>query len=78
MNTKLLITERKPAVCRNCGMVLRGDAFMYGGLAFHPTTGEQCKQNKYGGFICSEICDKRASYDLEKSQPGNIMGAPRP
>lgn len=61
---------RDPAVCRGCGQVLKGDAYMYGGHAFHPSTGEQCKTNFYGGFVCSEGCDRRASLEQESSMPG--------
>jgi hypothetical protein len=39
---------------------------------------ERAKVNFYGGYVCSDICDKRASYDLEESMPHNRMGRPRP
>lgn len=58
------------ATCRGCGMVLRGRPYRYGGHAFHPRTGEQCPVNHYGGFVCSEACDYRASVEQHASMPG--------
>ncbi|NFV80052.1 hypothetical protein [Magnetospirillum aberrantis] len=66
----MMAEAREPAVCRGCGMVLRGDAYMYGGSAYHPRTGERCPSNFYGGFVCSEGCDRRASMAMENSMPG--------
>lgn len=63
--------KREPALCRWCRRILRGEAYMYGGRAYHPTTGEQCKVNYYGGFICSPGCDFKASLELEQSMPGH-------
>lgn len=58
------------AECRYCRMELRGKPFCLGGRAFHPMTGEECKKNHYGGFVCSSQCDRHASLDLESSMPG--------
>lgn len=55
-------------------MELRGFAYMYGGRAYHPRTGEECKRNHYGGFVCSRGCDFRASLELEQSMPGHGYG----
>lgn len=63
--------DKDPAVCRGCGMLLRGDDYRYGGWAYHPDTNEQCKVNHYGGFICSSECDRRASLVLERTMPGH-------
>lgn len=65
------------ATCRGCGMVLRGKPYYMGGHAFHPRTGEQCKVNHYGGFVCSEQCDRNASVRQHASMPG-CAGATRP
>ena len=59
------------AVCRGCGLELRGKAYHLGGLAFHPKTGAQAKTNYYGGYVCSESCDRRAHLELEESMPGH-------
>lgn len=62
------------AVCRNCGLVLRGKPYHLGGSAYHPDTGERCPINHYGGYVCSEECDRRASLELERSMPGHGRG----
>lgn len=69
---------RDQATCRCCKTPLKGTAYMYGGDAYHPKTGERCKVNFYGGYVCSDLCDRRATYDLEESMPGNRMGRSRP
>jgi hypothetical protein len=51
-------------------MVLRGKAYHLGSRAFHPRTGEECPSNHYGGFVCSEECDRRASIRQHASMPG--------
>ena len=58
------------AVCRGCGKVLRGKPAYAGMPAFDPETGEQCPRNYYGGFVCSEGCDRRAILEQESSFPG--------
>lgn len=58
------------ARCRHCARPLRGKPYYMGGPAFHPISKEQCKVNYYGGFVCSESCDLRASLELESSMPG--------
>ena len=58
------------ATCRGCGMVLRGKPYYMGGNAYHPETGERCRKNHYGGYVCSEGCDRRSSQRLEDSMPG--------
>jgi hypothetical protein len=59
------------AICRWCKRELRGKPYYMGGQAYHPDTGEQCKVNYYGGFVCSEHCDYRSSLELEESMPGH-------
>ncbi len=62
--------EKDPAVCRGCGRRLKGNAYFYGGDAYHPDTGRRCPSNWFGGFVCSEGCDRRASLDMLSSMPG--------
>lgn len=59
------------AVCRGCGLVLRGKPFYLGGHAYHPRTNEQAKVNYFGGYVCSRECDYRASLEQESSMPGH-------
>jgi len=65
------LIDHPPAVCRGCGLVLRGKAYYLGGKAFHPATNKQSKVNHFGGFVCSERCDYSAALELEKSMPGH-------
>lgn len=62
--------ENGVAKCRGCGLVLKGKDYSLGGSAYHPRTGEQCPANHYGGFVCSEACDRRACIALESTMPG--------
>lgn len=59
--------------CRGCRRVLKGKPYYMGGSAYHPVTNERCKVNFYGGFVCSDECDKRANYEQESSFPRNRM-----
>jgi hypothetical protein len=59
------------AVCRGCGKELKGKPYYMGGSAYDPKTGEQCKGNYYGGFVCSESCDRNASLEIERTMPGH-------
>lgn len=67
------MSKEEVATCRGCGKELKGKPYYMGGTAYHPRTNERCKVNFYGGFVCSDKCDKRASYELEASMPGNRM-----
>lgn len=58
---------KDPAVCRGCGRRLKGNAYFYGGDAYHPDTGKRCPANHFGGFVCSEGCDRRACLDMLSS-----------
>lgn len=58
------------AECRGCEMKLKGEPYYRGKDARHPETGEICKKNYYGGFVCSDICDYNSSKELEQSIPG--------
>jgi hypothetical protein len=59
------------AVCRGCGLVLKGKPYWAGGQAYHPRTGKQCPANHFGGYVCSEQCDYRACLEQERSMPGH-------
>lgn len=40
-------------------------------LAYVPGKPERCaKINYYGGFVCSEACDYRASLEMHQDMPG--------
>lgn len=56
--------------CRYCGKSLKGGMYYTGKSAYHPETGERCKANFYGGWICSKSCDYNASMEMESSMPG--------
>lgn len=58
------------AFCRGCGRRLDGNSYERGGLAYIPENGEPAKVNFYGGWVCSESCDRRASLEMESSFPG--------
>ena len=66
-----MFSSEEHAVCRGCGMVLKGKPYFMGGQAYHPLTNQQCPANYYGGFICSQECDYRASLEQERSMPGH-------
>ena len=56
------------AECRNCGMKLVGEPFhLAKNIARHPKTGDQCKINYYGGYVCSESCDRAATRKQDRS-----------
>jgi len=58
------------ANCRGCGKIMDGKPYHLGGIALHPETGERCRVNYYGGYICSEWCDRNVCLDMESSMPG--------
>ncbi len=70
MSTESDITAPERATCRGCRMELNGKAYHLGGLATHPRTGETCRINFYGGYVCSWECDRAASMELQSSMPG--------
>lgn len=65
-----MVTSEETAVCRSCGLELKGKPFHLGGAAYHPRTNERCPTNHYGGFVCSYECDYRASVEQHESMPG--------
>jgi len=67
-------SSQEHAVCRVCGKILKGKPYHLGGTAYHPETGERCRVNHYGGYVCSSFCDRRASEELEGSFPGAGSG----
>jgi len=58
------------AVCRGCGLKLRGSPYYKGGLAYHPNPGGEVYACYYGGWVCSRSCEVRACVELEGSMPG--------
>lgn len=62
--------EAETAVCRGCGRKLIGKPFYRGGGARHPKTGERCPSNYFGGYVCSETCDRKVLFDMHSSFPG--------
>ena len=51
-------------------MVLKGIDYCYGGSAYHPHTGKRVPINHFGGFVCSERCDRSACLRMLSSMPG--------
>lgn len=64
--------EDEKATCRGCGRELNGSPYYTGKPAYHPETKERCRSNFYGGHVCSEQCDYRASLELEQTMPGHF------
>ena len=63
-------TPDEHATCRGCGRVLRGKPYWMGGSAYIPETGERAAVNHFGGYVCSENCDRRACLEMLSSMPG--------
>lgn len=62
------------AVCRGCGRVMEGKPYHLGGSAhFTDARGRRqtAKSCHYGGYVCSESCDRRACLALEQTMPGH-------
>ena len=53
--------------CRGCGKEL---ACSFNVNVYNPDTGEQAKQNFYGGFVCCRQCDVDACLRMSSSMPG--------
>ena len=49
---------KQTAVCRGCGLRLLGKPYRFGGAAYHPQTNEQCVVSYWGGFVCSDACER--------------------
>lgn len=59
------------ATCRGCGLELIGKPFhLSDGTAYTPRTMKRCPVNHYGGFVCSEQCDREVSAGMLRSMPG--------
>lgn len=54
------MSEEKTAECRGCGMKLVGKPFHMGGQARHPITNALCHVSFWGGFVCSDECDRES------------------
>ena len=52
-------------------MELRGKPYYMGGNAYHPVTGRRCLPSHFGGYLCSEKCDRRSYLEQEASMPGH-------
>jgi hypothetical protein len=66
------MTTETPA-CRGCGTALEGQPFYTGKPAYIRTNRfglVPVPTCHYGGHVCSERCDRRASAQLEGSMPG--------
>ena len=63
------------AVCRHCGRALIGKPYHLGGAAHipdaHGRPGKRAPSCYYGGYVCSEQCDRATSLELEQSMPGH-------
>lgn len=66
------------AVCRGCGQHLGGSPYWKGGTAFVKRADggykHAAKANHFGGWVCSESCDRRAYLQQEQSMPGHGFG----
>jgi hypothetical protein len=65
------MSNEEKATCRGCGKELIGKPYFMGGGAYMPKTMEPVKVNFYGGYVCSENCDRNASLELERTMPGH-------
>lgn len=66
------------ACCRGCGRLLDGKPYSRGGSAYVPHDNPnargprvQAKACHYGGYVCSQSCDVRATLALERTMPGH-------
>ena len=68
--TKMHNCTDTQAVCRGCGLKLRGSPSWKGGLAYHPDPRSEVHRCHYGGWVCSRRCDIKACVELEGTMPG--------
>jgi len=61
------MNEEQEAECRGCGMKLIGKPYHLGGGARHPKTNEQCSVSFWGGYVCSDDCDRSADRKQKQS-----------
>ncbi len=59
--------SEETAVCRGCGMKLKGKPYHLGGIARHPETNKVCESNFYGGYVCSDSCDSYSTSRQKRS-----------
>ena len=57
--------ENQQAKCRGCGLLLIGMPYYQGGVAKHPETKELCKSSFWGGFVCSDGCEREVDRDMK-------------
>lgn len=53
--------------CRGCRRELRSSS---SGSAYDPITGSSVPWGHYGGWVCSEACERSVSFRVESSMPG--------
>ena len=58
------------AKCRNCGKKLIGKPYHLGGGAYDPKTMDRIPINFFGGYVCSENCDRKICLEMLSSMPG--------
>lgn len=63
------------AECRHCRKPLIGKDYCLGGAAYVPDAqgrpGKRAPSSYYGGYVCSEQCDRATALELEQSMPGH-------
>lgn len=65
------------ATCRGCGMELNGTPYFMGGQAYHPETGETCSISFWGGYVCSEDCDRSSDQRQKQSIDEHVLDSRR-
>lgn len=70
----------KNAECRGCGRKMLGEPYYTGKGAWITQSKRygliRAPSCHYGGYVCSERCDRRACGDLEGSMPGCSLNRP--
>ena len=69
------MTKEEQAECRGCGLKLIGKPYQFATKsAKHPVTKEECKVNFYGGYVCSDRCDRRVTDEMKRSIDEHVTG----
>lgn len=56
------------AECRGCKLQLIGKPYhLSTGAAYHPLTREQVTVSFWGGYVCSDGCERRVDRDMKQS-----------
>ena len=48
-------------------MILKGEPYHKGGRAYHPDGSGQCNVSYWGGFVCSDQCERDADQRMKRS-----------